>query len=400
MRCFHAVPASLGWASLLLLLGLGCAPVEADHPLDPHTPTDKQHKGRLAGQVVFVDGGSDAKLEATRVRLFADEATASASYEERVDSQGRFLFDAVDPGQYRLSVSVEGYVSDDRVLVLGRLQEVDVGRILMRVADQLLLAPVSGSARLDGADDHAGTMVTATDSGRAAVTADDGRFVLDLPIGDHSLTVTHEGYASQTVEVSVPNGGAELDAQVLLAPLAGSISGAVSLRRFADAARLDSVAVTLQPSEGDAQTGGAAFDFQDLPPGDYALTARAEGYDSWTDSVTLGPGEAASVDAQLTHASAGADAVSLGGTITLTDGGDPGGTRVEVSFERWDLPFTSAVADADGVFATAAAADEPYALRFARDGYDVVLLAPVTWDPEDERFEDDDGDPVAAMLRP
>ncbi len=391
---------------IVLLTAVGCR-VEADHPLDPDTPTSKQHKARLGGQVAFADGLTQAKREATKVRLIGVDTDAT-TYVVKPDSQGSFLFKAVEPGQYRLRVATEGYFGDDRLLVLGRLEEVDVGRIVMRPGDEVLLAPIVGRARLQGAEGHAGTTVAADDTGRVAMTADDGRFVLDVPAGAYTLLVAHAGHVSQTVEIVVPTGGTELAAQVLLVPVDGRVSGVVRLRRFGDADRVAAIDVVLQQEEGESLVAAVAaadgderaFEFEGLATGTWTLTAQAEGYDEWSRVLTLGPGAVSTHDIELPHSSTGPDVVDLGGRVVLADGGGPGGTRIAVGFDRWDTPFSTAVTDADGAFVLTAAPDEAYTLRAERDGYDAAVLAPVTWDADDQRFEDEDGDPIVLTLRP
>jgi len=397
-----------GWALF------GCGQVEADHPLDPDTPASQQHRARVRGQLVFPAGLDQATLDATLVRLFPAETDAAAAYEVATDVRGNFLFAAVDPGLYRLHAAVPGHSASDLFLSMGRLEDIDVGRLLLRVDGEVVLAPVRGRARLRDAQEHGGITVAAGDSGRVAVTADDGRFVLDVPPGDYTLHVHHPGYVEQSIDVSVPAGGIELEAQVLLPPAPGSVSGHVALRRFGDTERVGVVSVTLEGVDDAAGVSppgdgcpdcvleglGLEFAFGELDPGAWTLTVRAEGYDAHSELITVGPGEGARRVVELAHASTGADAVALTGEISLADGAPPGGTRVAVRFERWDLPFATAVADVDGEFSLAAAPDEPYQRVVDRDGYDALTVGPVAYDPADGRFEDEAGAPISLTLQP
>ncbi len=389
---------------VLCLAAAGCDQVEADHPLDPDTPTSKQHKARISGTLVFptADGLPDeAGANDTRVQLFGGGNDEAAEFEVRIDANGGFRFEAIDPGLYRMHISAPGYVSDDRILSTSALEDFDVGRVVMRVeVAGIVLGTVSGRARLNGADNHAGTLVVAVDTGRVAVTAYDGQFALDVPPGDYTLLVRHDGYAAREVEVSVDTGGTELDAQVLLEPTSGSVSGTVTLRQFSSEPWVAAIEVSLETDGADPQVAGAAFAFADLAPGTYTLTANVDGFDRFSETLEVGPGEAHDAEIELNHASTGSAAVALEGTVTLSDGQAPGGTRVEVRAEPWNVPFASVVADSGGRFTLAAAADERYTLDVERDGYGPAVVGPVAYDAEDGRFEDEDGAPVSLTLDP
>lgn len=392
-----------GWVVVLVVAG--CGQVEADHPLDPDTPTSKQHKARISGALVYptVDGlpPDDTAAGDARVQLFPGEKSASAEFEVRIDASGNFRFDAVDPGVYRMHVVAPGYVTDDRILSTSALLDFDVGRVVLRAAGGgVVLGVVTGRARLQGADNHAGTLVTAGDTGRVAVTDYDGRFALDVPPGAYTLLVRHDGYAAREVEVEVDGDGTELDAQVLLEPIPATVTGDVTLRRFSTGPRVAAVVVTLQGATGEPMVDGPLFDFDALAPGTWTLSAEAEGYETFLETTTLGPGDALEVPIELLHVSTGAGAVTLAGTVAPSDGAAPGGTRVEIRADPWDVVFASVVADTDGGFTLPAAPDERYMLHVEREGYDALAAGPFAYDAEDARFEDEDGAPVSLTLEP
>ncbi len=307
---------------IVVALLFGCGRVEADHPLDPDTPPEKQHKARLSGQLVGPP--ADADHTEWEVNLFSGDSDAvSALFTQRVDAEGNFLFEAVPPGLYRFSASVPGYAADDRILRLGSLDDFHIGRVLLR------------------------------------------------PVGD-------------------------------AADEPGGVTGKVSLRRFLTVARLTAAKVEL--SDGRAARSPVAdgtVSFADVAVGDYVVTVRAPGYDPVSRPVRVTSG--ADVDfgtIELPHASTGGDAQPISGTVALSDGGAPGGTRIEVRIADTELVLASVVADVDGVFLAAAAPEEGYTLHVSRAGYQAVSAGPYVFDEGNGRFEDGAGEPPALALDP
>ena len=387
---------------LLCLLVLGCGPVEADHPLDPETPPEQRHRARLSGQLVLPGGAPVAKD--ALVRLFAADESVAARYEESADAEGAFRFDGVDPGLYRFGAAVPGYVADDRVVLLGSLEHLDLGRVLLRPAAETARVTLRGRAVLQGAASHLGVTISVGEEEGLAFTAPDGRFILDVRPGSYTVAAEHPGYSGAQVEVEVGPAGAELAEPLTLVPEPGAVRGSVTLRRFASAARRGTIVVQLT-REGEealeAEVVDGAFAFTEVPQGAYGLEASAPGYDPVTRPVGVAPGAEVVVDPiDLPHASTGPDAVRFVGAVSvLGDGGAPAGTRVELSFADGGA-FASAVADVDGAFAVDAAPDERYRTRIDRDGFGALMSGPFAWDAADERFEDEEGDPVTLELTP
>jgi subtilisin family serine protease len=93
-------------------------------------------------------------------------------------------------------------------------------------------APRGPAGRVSGAvtDAAGGPLADATIAfdGRRVLTGPDGRYALALTAGEHQLTATAYGYASQTATISVPEGGAITRDFTLAAVTMATVSGKVT----------------------------------------------------------------------------------------------------------------------------------------------------------------------------
>ncbi|HWO26411.1 MAG TPA: carboxypeptidase regulatory-like domain-containing protein [Kofleriaceae bacterium] len=197
----------------------------------------------------------------------------------RVDDDGRFYFDGVTPGEYRISTTPRG--ADREVTVrAGKTTEV---RLELPARTGVIRGTVEGS---DGAP-IADAFVT-TSSGNeggdvSAFTGQTGAFELRslLPEGSYWLTAHRAGSGSATVrDVQV---GATVKIQL---GSVGSIEGTVI--GAPDPVKL-SISGPTHQSLTLFRTGGR-YAFTGLPPGAYTISAAIEGKYTRAD-VTLAEGE-------------------------------------------------------------------------------------------------------------
>ncbi|MCA9546427.1 MAG: carboxypeptidase regulatory-like domain-containing protein, partial [Myxococcales bacterium] len=249
--------------------------------------------GRLSPPVGF-DGAFD--FAEVRVGLWPADAVEDAEPTTLapVDTRGDFDLPGLDAGRYRLQARREGFLGTLALATVAPGQALEVPGLSLQavVADEGLLA---GQARLGGASDHSNIRVELVGSERSASTNADGDWALRAPPGVHTLRFTRAGYG--TAQVQAPRleaGGAAMVDPVVLAADPGSVRGQVRLDpAFGGRALLPQVAVRLArieadgtltaageagvlPAEGDAELG--TFAFENLPPSDYQVEVRLEGF--------------------------------------------------------------------------------------------------------------------------
>ena len=172
-------------------------------------------------------------------------------------------------------------------------------------------------------------------SGASTQTDISGSYTLPkAPLGTDQLTVAAPGYTGQSQSITV-SPAATTTTGFNLAPLAGSVSGVVT--DAASGALLAGATVSYSGGQATTDSSGA-YTLTGITEGTYDVIASAPGYAAQTQSVTVGPGQAASqnfalapfgvgtVQGQVTDAVtgspvAGATVSYVGGTATSDSGG-------------------------------------------------------------------------------
>jgi large repetitive protein len=232
------------------------------------------------------------------------------------DASGYYILEAIPAGSYSLRVFAQGYTGFSEDLDLSQsildhtvlLQPIAFGALTGTVVDAQTLAPVAGAmVRLSGAPNGPG-------NGHPfmAMTDAQGYYHFDaVPQAHYGLQARKQGYAPFTAEVDVTGTPAVLD--INLVPLAyGAVEGIVTDAQTLEP--LEGVQVVLgggMPSRGHGGGGhgqhfAAITDAQgfyhidQVPAGQYALRAGAEGYVLFTVDVTIAGNETLTQDVVLT----------------------------------------------------------------------------------------------------
>ena len=349
-----------------------------------------------------------------RVHVLAENiAGASPDLNGTAGDDGFFeLRDAV-AGDWRVTVSLDGFESSQRRLHVAPGEVLDLGRVLLASSTPDQQTGVRGLVHLEGvdaADGHGGILVEAVDTPNATTTTSSGEFLLLLGAERRPITLRfqRDGYAVQTQAIGVlPVGQVQvMPNEVLLDARPGALRGSVSLARFGGVERLRTVDIAL--SRGDAPVDGSRPDdagqyaFRELGAGSYSVVLHRTGYADARVDVELGPGQThVAQPVVLEHLSDTDAAAPFSGRIRLAGREEHGGVTVSLTFADTGESFRQTVTDASGAFSLPAAGDERYVVSADYPGFVSLpeLGAFHRAEPPLELFVDDLGRPLDHTLR-
>jgi len=403
--------------ALLFLFFIGCAQVDPNNPFDPETPADQQARGRVSGRLVAPEGFDLARLPEVKVTL-RDLETAGDGVSAQPDLEGgdagTFVFDALRPTTYLLSVSVTGLSFEPVTLPVAPGAVLELGDLRLRAPDAasarrgLLTGRVLRRGAAD--DGHAGISVRVDGAPYFALTDAVGAFVLEAPEGLQSLAAQSAGYSPLSLgevrfSAATPT---HLPEAFVLVPKPGRVRGQLRVDRFGAPALLERLQARLldasQNAAGVLSLGSdGAFEVADVSPGTYTLEARLTGYGPIARRVDVAAEQVADVgELLLQHISGGAEAKSLRGRVTLPGADDAAGVTVVARFaDRAEVRLAETLTDLEGAFTIAAAPDEAYVLDLRKPGYETLSsIGPFAWSVERAAFVDAAGDAPDAVLMP
>lgn len=236
----------------------------ADHLF---TAGESQARARLA-QAALAPGGSSGSLGVTQGPVPAvptDDETSSADLGTSVltGAGGRFSFDMLVPGSYRLEASHGRYAQSEELQVrLGSSRVRSDVELVLRSGHRL-----TGRVR-DGNDRPVEGAMVAFDDGRRAYTDERGVFDGGIRRGPQHLVAHADGLAPATLDVVVQGG--PVDVELVLGRADGTLTGRVV---GGNGEPLADARVTLRTVDGLSPTRVAWTDakgvyaFEHLPPG-------------------------------------------------------------------------------------------------------------------------------------
>ncbi|MEO9325446.1 carboxypeptidase-like regulatory domain-containing protein [Nocardioides sp. C4-1] len=235
-----------------------------------------------------------------------------------VGAVGAFtLGDLPTPGTYVLTFTAPGYGSTTEIV------DLEAGESNTSVVTELTAGTGTLSGRLLAPDGTGVGGATVTVGGAQSTTTDGtapavpttvtltegvaGSFSLSglAAPGDYTLTFTAEGYSPTTVPVRLEDAGDPPELTVRLNTKLGSIGGIV---RRGNGAAYSGAVVTITngfqtwtaTTGGSGSIGGTgAYQVDNLPPGSYSVTARADGFRQQTAIVTVDAGVISDVVLEL-----------------------------------------------------------------------------------------------------
>lgn len=190
--------------------------------------TLKNIMGTLKG-TILLEGSSSH--EGTTILIKSTNNTTQ--YNSTTDQKGEFVVNNVQPGNYTLLISKDGYVSNNRLSVnVEPSSEKTLDPIMLSVA----IRSITGKVDLELADDEAGALITATNTSDntliySAISNTDGSFTLaGMKPGEYLVSISKVGYGTVTLPTInvIASTVAKIDTVSLLIDK-GSIEGIVIL---------------------------------------------------------------------------------------------------------------------------------------------------------------------------
>ena len=262
---------------------------ERSFTLQANVPT----VGRLVGTVSNTSGEQLQGVLVTATRPGAENVAVTTN------SLGRYEFNTLVPGTYKLYFQKDGYQATfvENVVVTG-------GQTTERNVTMTANAPTTGrlvgTVRNTGGDVLQGVLVTATRTGAANVSATTnalGRYEFnELSPGTYKVYFQKDGYQATFVENVVVTAGQTTEQNATLtanAPTTGRLLGTV---RNAGDEVLQGVLVTATrpgvPNVVVTTSALGRFEFNELAAGTYKVYFQKEGYQAtFTDNVSITAGQ-------------------------------------------------------------------------------------------------------------
>jgi hypothetical protein len=296
--------------------------------------------GSLSGTVT--DSGTGSPLAGATVSYPGGQVTT--------DSAGAFSLASVTEGAYDVTAAASGHASQTVNVVVGpgqastqnfSLAAVGAGTVSGQVVDAVTASPVAGA--------------TVSNTGGSTITDSGGLYVLtNLPDGNTTVTASRTGYTSQS-GVVVITAGSPTQQDFALAPMPGSISGVIT-----DSANGRVVAGATVTFSGGTTTSdpSGVYSFTGVTEASYTVSASATGYNSGSQSVSVGPGGNAIANFAL---------LPLPGTVsgTVVDVA----TSTPISPAIVSYPGGSASTDSSGRYSIASVQEGTYTFTVSAAGY-------------------------------
>ena len=211
----------------------------------------------------------DGALNHTGISILLKATDADDSYSTTTDQSGAFTLTRVNPGLYELYASKDGYQS---IHATGIVVESSTTKTLDSMNLEIAIKSMTGTIRLELRDNHAGTLVTATNLSDdslvySAITNSNGVFSLaGMQSGEYLVTVSSSGYNTLTLP-TIQTTTTVVDLGTIdLAISRGKISGQIKLEGWT---HHDGITVRLVGTDYAAVTDAEGIFELNVPTGNY-----------------------------------------------------------------------------------------------------------------------------------
>ncbi|MGC9156110.1 MAG: MSCRAMM family protein, partial [Ferrimicrobium sp.] len=295
--------------------------------------------GSLGGTVTGANGPlGNAKVTVTNGLLTFTTHTSSVG-----NATGTWSITQIStPGSYLITASAPNYGTQVTTVTLGPSASqsnitqhlvANVGSITGVISSATTNGPLGGATVTAS---NGSTVYTAT----TFTTGEVGGYILpNLPIpANWTLTFGDQGYQTQTERVALSGNTA---VSTVLAQSGGNLAGTITLPDNSPSTATTTIGLVLSNGSevyktlSTSRTAGSStvsYQFPQVLPGTYTLTAEGFGFETTSKDVTLTPG--ATTDANLTMSSAptdGIDTATITGSVTAAVGGPLAGVPIELN---------------------------------------------------------------------
>ena len=157
--------------------------------------------GTIRGRLIFPIGlnPTDFREQLTISLLLSDGITNRMGTH---DDMGQFEFEALNPGQYRVRIGGDPFVSAGIPTAVSPGETVELPDTALRLQDAQRAhyeTAIEGVARLQGVTDeaaHGGIFIESLESDAITTTRADGRFRMLVEPGEHTLRFSRAGYGA------------------------------------------------------------------------------------------------------------------------------------------------------------------------------------------------------------
>ncbi len=327
----------------------------------------------ISGKVILE--GLSSGFEGSAV-LLRNSSSLSSVASTTTGTDGMFTIPDVEPGDYVLTVSRDGYLTSDGVVVsVGSVASVSVSDIVLKNAK----GSVSGTVTLESALDNAGINILLQSEDKSVtktystVTDSSGHYALSgIEPGSWRVQATKSGFNNGYTDPFEVSAGAVAEANAIeLSISLRSIIGTVTLQGKSDYSgiRITATKTTATTEIYSALSNKAGtFALSGMTPGEYILSYSYEGYRSRTSSsVELTEDSSVTLDAvELTKATG-----KISGIANLEGCTDHSG--ILVSLVGTDYTYTT---ESDGSYEfTVPSGNYPGGVRFSRDDFQLTAKA-------------------------
>lgn len=317
--------------------------------------------------------GMDSGFEGTSV--VADNALNKSFSKTAITGiDGTYILSELEPGDYMITISREGYITDNS-------NYVSVGTSAIEVIPDVILknslGSVKGTVQLESALEHEGIDILLksekSDKTYNTVTDTLGRFSISgIAPGTWRIQATKSGYNTVISDSFSVNAGNTAEVPVMELKISHrSIYGTVLLEGRTDATGVRITATNVNKTNeiySALSNKDGVYALSGMTPGEYILSYSYEGYRSYTgSSVNLKNDSSLNLEAVTLIKATG----KISGIVNLEGCSDHSG--IEVSLVGTDYTY---VTEEDGAYEfTVPSGNYPGGVRFSREDFQLTAKA-------------------------
>ena len=268
------------------------------------------------------------------------------------------IFNSIPIGSFNVTAEAEGYAASVRtgVAVMSALEtSVSMPALASNYGTVSgLITDTKGNA-LESAIVKIGEI--------SVFTAADGKFLkTGIPVGNHIVSVSKEGYSTQTLAeaITIESSSTTNIGSIQLASIYGSVSGFITVNDGKSVANIDVNAIDSEGAKIQSKTKeDGSYSIQGLTPGQFTVTANADDYSGASRSVSVSADRNTEVDVLALNSIYG----TITGRVVDSEGNPLSGVSIMIG--NLDVVTTKT----DGTFIKELVPIGQYSLSVTKDGF-------------------------------